>query len=257
VTPPESTRPYAEAGLDLLLDGPVATIVLDRPAQLNAQSPTMWTALRDIGAGLDPAVRVVVVRANGRAFSAGLDRALFRPEGIGALATATDEDSDAQIRAYQDGFTWLRRPHVVSVAAVQGHAIGAGFQLALACDLRVLAADAQLCMAETSLGIVPDLAGTKPLVDAVGYSRALEICVTGRRVGAEEAARLGLATLVVPVAELESATADLVAAVLAAPAGAVLETKALLSGAGGRDHAEQEALERAAQVRRLRTLFGS
>jgi len=248
---------YATVGLDFHVDGPVATIVLDRPDQLNAQTPAMWLALRDIGAGMPAAVRVVVVRAAGRAFSAGLDRALFRPEGIGALASSTEEAADAQIAGYQAGFTWLRRPDIVSVAAVQGYAIGAGFQLALACDLRVLASDAQLCMAETSLGIVPDLAGSKPLVDAVGYSRALEICVTGRRVGAEEAARLGLATLVVPVADLESATADLVAAVLTAPAGAVRETKALLNGAAGRDHAEQERLERSAQIRCLRSLFPS
>ena len=67
---------------------------------------------------------------------------------------------------------------------MQGYAIGAGFQLALACDLRVLADDAQLSMKETSLGLVPDLTGTKPLVEAVGYSRALEICTTGRLVGA-------------------------------------------------------------------------
>lgn len=174
---------YAEVGLDLLLDGPVATIVLDRPEQLNAQTPEMWAAMRDIGERMDASVRVVVIRANGRAFSAGLDRALFRPDGIGALAGAADDAADALIRDYQAGFTWLRRPEFVSVAAVQGHAIGAGFQLALACDLRVLAADAQLCMAETSLGIVPDLGGSKPLVDAVGFSRALEICVTGRRVG--------------------------------------------------------------------------
>lgn len=246
---------YAEVGLDLLLDGPVATIVLDRPEQLNAQTPEMWAAMRDIGERMDASVRVVVIRANGRAFSAGLDRALFRPDGIGALVGAADDAADALIRDYQAGFTWLRRPEFVSVAAVQGHAIGAGFQLALACDLRVLAADAQLCMAETSLGIVPDLGGSKPLVDAVGFSRALEICVTGRRVGAEEAGRLGLATIVVPVAELESATADLVAAVLAAPAGAVRETTALLSGAAERDHSEQHRLERAAQIRCLRELF--
>jgi len=257
VTTTGRNRLYAEAGLDLLVDGPVATIVLNRPEQLNAQTPQMWGALREIGKSLDQAVRVVLVRANGRAFSAGLDRELLRPGGIGALASLTDERADAQIRDYQAGFTWLHRPDIVSVAAVQGHAIGAGFQLALACDLRVLADDAQLCMAETSLGIVPDLTGSKPLVDAVGFSRALEICLTGRRVGADEASRLGLATLVVARAELESATADLVAALLASPAGAVRETKALLSGAGDRDHSEQEGSERAAQIRRLRALFGS
>ena len=67
----------------------------------------------------------------------------------------------------------------MSVAAVQGHAIGAGFQLALACDLRVLADDAKLCMKEPTLGLVPDLTGTKPLVDIVGLPRALELCLTG------------------------------------------------------------------------------
>ena len=75
----------------------------------------------------------------------------------------------------------------MSIAAVQGHAIGAGFQLALACDLRVVADDVQFAMRETSLGLVPDLTGTHPLVGLVGYARALEICVTGRFVHAEEA----------------------------------------------------------------------
>lgn len=244
----------------MLVDGAVATIVLDRPDRLNVQTPHTWVALREIGERLGEGIRVVVLRAEGRSFSAGLDRALFSPQGlpglpgIGQLAAAPPDEADATIKGYQAGFTWLRRPQLVSVAAVQGHAIGAGFQLALACDLRVLADDAQLCMAETTLGIVPDLAGSKPLVDAVGYSRALEICATGRRVGAAEAAAIGLANLVVPRAELESATADLVAAVLAAPAPAVSETKALLYGAATRSHDEQEALERGAQLRRLRAL---
>jgi enoyl-CoA hydratase/carnithine racemase len=145
---------------------------------------------------------------------------------------------------------------VVSIASVQGHAIGAGFQLALACDLRVLADDALLAMRETSLGLVPDLGGTQPLVDAVGYARALEICATGRWVGAEEAAATGLATVVVPRETLDAATADLVAALLAAPAGAVRATKALLRDAGTRSYDDQRAAERAAQVLRLRELAG-
>jgi enoyl-CoA hydratase/carnithine racemase len=240
--------------------GPLATVVLDRPGRLNAQTPHTWTALREAGRSLPGDVRVVVVRGEGRAFSAGLDKAAFEPGGIpgGAgfaeLAAMPPERGDATIRGLQEGFSWLRRPDLVSVAAVQGHAVGAGFQLALACDLRVLADDAQLSMAETGLGLVPDLGGTAPLVETVGYSRALELCVTGRRVGAEEARLLGLATLVVPRAELEAATRDLVAALLAAPRDAVVETKALLLGAAGRSRDEQEAAERAAQLRRLSDL---
>jgi enoyl-CoA hydratase/carnithine racemase len=93
-------------------------------------------------------------------------------------------------------------------------------------------------------------------VDLVGYARALELCATGRRIGAQEAAAVGLANLVVPRAELDAATGDLCAAVLASPRAAVTEIKALLAGAAGRPYAEQEAAERAAQVRRLADLAG-
>ena len=121
-------------------------------------------------------VRVVVVRGEGRAFSAGLDLAVAASADGPALAALTrlppDEAAD-RIAGFQEAFSWLGRPDIVSIAAVQGHAIGAGFQLALACDLRVLTADAKFTMAEVNLGLVPDLGGTKPLVDAVGYARAL------------------------------------------------------------------------------------
>jgi enoyl-CoA hydratase/carnithine racemase len=236
------------------------TVVLDRPDRLNAQTPFTWAALREAGRSLPVDVRVVVVRGEGRAFSAGLDRAAFGPGGIpGApglpeLAAMPAAEGDATIRGFQEAFTWLRRPDLVSVAAVQGHAIGAGFQLALACDLRVLADDATFIMAESRYGLVPDLGGTYPLVAAVGYARALEICLTARRIDAAEALAIGLATIVVPRASLDAAVADLVAALLSPPREAVAETKALLLGAIGRDRDEQEAAERSAQLRRLRAL---
>lgn len=244
------------AGLRCERSGPVATITLCRPEVLNAQTPTLWTALRDIGRNLPGDVRVVVIRGEGRAFSAGLDLAAAQrllPE-MAALAPA---DAEERIAGYQEGFSWLRRPDLISVAAVQGHAIGAGFQLALACDLRVLADDARLSMAEVGLGLVPDLGGTGRLVDLVGYARALEICVTARRLNAAEADRIGLANLVVPAAELTAAVDDLVAGVLAGPRDAVVEIKALLSEAGGRSAAQRLAAERAAQVRRIRDLTGT
>ena len=211
---------------------------------------------------LSTGARVVVLRSEGPSFSAGLDRRMLDPEGVPGevtfpqLAALTGDDLDETIATYQQGFSWWRDPRIVSVAAVQGHAVGAGFQLALACDLRILAADALLSMRETSLGLVPDLGGTKPLVDLVGYPRALEICATGRNLDASEAARIGLAELVVPPGELDAVARDLAAAVLAAPADAVRETKALLQGAGGRSYDEQRGAERAAQGRRLRALAG-
>jgi enoyl-CoA hydratase/carnithine racemase len=236
--------------------GPVATVTLCRPDVLNAQTPAMWSILRDIGHELTADVRMVVVRGQGRAFSAGLD--LTAARGTFAELAGLDEEAAAdRIAAIQEAFSWLRRPDLVTVAAVQSHAIGAGFQLALACDLRVLADDAQLCMAEVSLGLVPDLGGIKRLVELVGYARALEICVTGRRIAAAEAERIGLATLVVPAAELDGAVEDLCAAVLAGPRDAVIEIKALVAEAAGRAFPAQEAAEQAAQIRRIRDLAGA
>jgi enoyl-CoA hydratase/carnithine racemase len=213
----------------------------------------MWGALREIPRQLPGDIRVVVVRGEGRAFSAGLDLSLAGAL-TAELARLPDAELLARIATAQEAFSWLRRPDVVTIARVQGHAIGAGFQLALACDLRVLADDAQFAMAEVRLGLVPDLGGTKRLVELVGYARALELCLTGRRLDAVEASRIGLATLLVPEAELDGAVEDLTAAVLAGPRDAVIEIKALLGGATARSYPEQERAEREAQLRRLRDL---
>jgi enoyl-CoA hydratase/carnithine racemase len=239
----------------------VATVTLARPDRRNAQTPATWRALAAAGEQvLAAGDRVAVLRAEGPSFSAGLDRGMLAPggrpgeAGLADLAALADDELDDAIAAFQRAFSWWRDERVVSVAAVGGHAVGAGFQLALGCDLRVLADDALLSMREPTLGLVPDLGGTAPLVALVGYPRALEICATGRWVAAEEAARLGLAELVVPRAQLDDAVADLVAALVAAPVGAVRETKALLRDAPGRTYDQQLAAERTAQARRLRDL---
>ena len=248
----------AAAGLNYDVDGPVATITLHRPEVRNAQTPTMWRALGRIGREIDDDVRVVLVKGSGHSFSAGLDRAMLDPSGgdgsesVAGLLALSDEEMSATIDEYQQGFAFLRDPRFLSVAVVQGYAVGAGFQLALSCDLRVLADDAQLCMKESALGLVPDLTGTKPLVESVGYARALEICVTARMVGAAEAVEIGLATAAVPAAELDATVTDLVGALTAPMAGAVRETKALLLAASSRSLDEQRRFEREAQVRRFR-----
>ncbi|MFJ8363923.1 enoyl-CoA hydratase/isomerase family protein [Streptomyces sp. NPDC093984] len=249
-------------GVRLTVDEAIATVTLTNPAKRNAQSPALWRALTEAGRALPGSVRVVVLRAEGQSFSAGLDRQMFTPEGIEGeptfidLARSGDAELDATIAGYQEAFTWWRQSDIVSVAAVQGHAIGAGFQLALACDLRVVADDVQFAMRETSLGLVPDLTGTHPLVGLVGYARALEICVTGRSVGAEEAVTTGLANIAVSRDQLDETVRDLATALLAAPRDAVIETKALLRGAQERTYEAQRAAERAAQARRLRDLAG-
>jgi enoyl-CoA hydratase/carnithine racemase len=256
--PDAATLERARLALDL--KGAVATITLSCPERRNSQTPSMWHALAEIGANLPDEIRVVVLKGAGASFSAGLDVGLLTgdsvpgEDAVSELMHRSDDEVLATIDGYQRGFTWLRDPRFVSIAQVHGHAIGAGFQLALACDLRVVADDVRFCMKEPALGLVPDLTGTKPLVDLVGYSRALEICATARYVLADEARELGLATAVVPAADLDVTTADLTEAILANAAGAVRETKDLLQTAADTDLDGQRLRERQAQLRRFREL---
>jgi enoyl-CoA hydratase/carnithine racemase len=251
-----------EAGFVVGVDGAVATVTLNRPAQLNPQSPHTWHWLARVGDELPDAVRIVVIRGAGRSFSAGLDRAMLTPDGVAgapglaAIAAGSAAEADATITGFQRGFSWLTRPDLVSIAVVQGHAIGGGFQLALACDLRLVVEDAQFVMAEPKLGLVPDLGGTKRLVELVGYGRAASICLTARPVLAPEAFAMGLAHAVVAPDQVEAELAALVGAILALPPAAVAETKGLLLAAADSTPDEQLRRERQAQYRRLIALTG-
>lgn len=250
------------SGLRLDISDAVATVTLSRPERRNAMTPAVWLGLAAIGADLPAQVRVVVVRGAGPSFSSGIDLRMFSGGAASAHGVPGEERLDpadpgleARVARWQEGFRWLRDPRIVSVAAVQGHAIGAGFQLALACDLRILADDAKLCMKEPALGLVPDLTGTKPLVEIVGLPRALELCLTSRVVPADEAARLGLAELVVPSADLGAAVADLTAALLASDPAAARATKRLLLQAAANTLDQQAEAERREQAALLRAMF--
>lgn len=207
--------------------------------------------LARVARGLPVETRAVVLAGQGPAFSAGLDRRLFTPAGLveqfgagGGEAAIAD-----RIAGFQEAFTAWREVPALVVAAVQGHAIGAGFQLALAADLRIVADDVSFCMGEILVGLVPDLGGIGRLVDLIGTDRALEVCLTGRRIGAAEAVALGLATVAVPAAELDGTVSDLLEAVLSADATAVAELLPLVRGASTRSRDEQLAAEREAQAR--------
>jgi enoyl-CoA hydratase/carnithine racemase len=244
----------ARAGLRLELGRPApgaATVTLSRPERRNAMTPGMWHGLAAIGQSLAGEIRVVVVRGEGPSFCAGIDLRLLSGEGVPGeepVPSPADPGFEDWIATCQEGFGWLRQPSIVTIAAVHGHAIGAGFQLALGCDLRVLADSARLCMREPSLGLVPDLMGTKPLADIVGLPRALELCLTGRTMTAGEARELRLAELVVTAGELDAAVGDLVSAVLAIDPATARATKELLAGAPGHTLAQQAAAERRVQA---------
>ena len=244
-----------------VVDGRVLHVTLDRPDARNAQTPATWAARAAIGdAGSDGAVDIVIVRGAGTAFSAGLDRRMFTPEGVpgetslAQMTVMADDVLASTIAEFQRAFLWQRDAPALTIAAVHGPAVGAGFQLALACDILLAAPGATFAMRETSYGLVPDLGGTQPLVRAVGYARAVDICATGRTISAEEGFQLGFVTRVEE--DLEAAVADIVATVSSAPPGAVAELMPLLAHAEGASRDAQADAERHAQVTRLRALLG-
>jgi enoyl-CoA hydratase/carnithine racemase len=250
----------SRGGVRLDVDGAVATVTLSRPDVRNAQTRATWDALSAIGAGLADEVRVVVLRGDGPSFSAGLDLRLVDGRGVDGeddvptLLTRSDAEIEEWIAGCQAGFTWLRDPRFVSIAVLQGHAYGAGFQLALACDHRIATPDVRLCMKEAALGLVPDLTGTKPLVELVGYSRALDIVATARVVEAEEALATGIVNRVADPADVDTVLAEVVAAFTAPAAGAVRGCKQLMLTAADNDLDAQRSAERRVQVTRFRDL---
>lgn len=255
-------REVLEAGGILLSqDGAVLTVELNRPESRNPQTPAMWEALQAIGDAVagDSDLAAVIVSGRGPSFSAGLDRRMFTPEGIpgqpslASIAGESDSVLDGFIRQAQAAFTWWREVEPVTIAAVAGHAVGAGFQLALACDMIVASHDAQFAMRETSYGLVPDLAGTWPLVHVLGYGRALELCMTGRAMSAQEAWQAGLVSRLSDSPQQEAV--GLAEGIAQTPTGAVAELMALLRDAPSRSPREQQEAERRAQARRLRSLL--
>ncbi|MGW4795737.1 enoyl-CoA hydratase/isomerase family protein [Nonomuraea sp. NPDC004297] len=252
----------AEGAVRFEVDGEIAAITLARPEKRNAQTFATWSALARIGESLPEQVRVVVVKGEGPSFSAGIDLRMFTSEGVpgqgsfSSAAASEDAGFEQRIRQAQAGFLWLRRPEIVSIAAVQGHAIGAGFQLALACDLRIVADDVSFCMKEPALGLVPDLTGTKPLVELVGLAKAIDICLTARTVHADEAMRIGLAEQVVARSDLDQAVREKVTALLSTNREAAVATKRLLQGARARSLEEQSRAEGIEQAARIKALFG-
>lgn len=210
--------------------GPRADIVLNRPDKLNAMNPEVFDGLAaaaEAVAALD--VRVTVVRGEGRSFSAGIDTSSF-----GSVAGSPEEG----IARAQAGFRRIAALPMPTIAAVQGHALGAGLQLALACDIRVCARDASLGLLEHRYGIVPDLGGTQRLPLLVGPGRAKMMIWLAERIDGEEAHRIGLAEAVVDPDTLSSVVDELADRLAQAPPLATRAAKALVDLAGSVSHLE-------------------
>jgi enoyl-CoA hydratase len=172
----------------------VGRITLDRAAERNAMTLPMGREIERAVASLnaEPAVRVVVVTGAGKAFSAGGNlKTLGKEAGI-----ASDASDLGSGETFYKSFLSIRDLNVPSIAAINGHAIGAGLCFAIACDLRVMHRDAKVGMTFVKLGIHPGMAATWNLPRLIGPSRAADLLYTGRLVGADEALALGLVSRV-------------------------------------------------------------
>jgi enoyl-CoA hydratase/carnithine racemase len=254
-------------GVELIIDEArgVAEVWLTRPEIRNAQTMATWASLARAAEiiGEQAGISVVALRGTGPDFSAGLDLRMLRgsaPTGEGDLRELLingDDEVKRAIAGFQRGFSCWRELSAIVVAVVTGHAIGAGPQLALAADLRILSDDAVLVMAEARLGLVPDLGGTGNLVQIVGYARALEICATARRLDAARAERLGLANTVIPRADFESGVHRYLDTLRAVDPSVCRSIKGLMASGGSSTRSGQLEAERDAQVPLLRRLSAS
>jgi enoyl-CoA hydratase/carnithine racemase len=216
---------------DLVLSedhGAVRHVVLNRPEKRNAFHAELvlatGAALRE--AAEDPLVRCVVLRGAGPMFSSGMDLG-----ALNGLAQAPEGLRAFRRRCLEAWNLTEEMPKPV-ICAIHGACIGGALELALACDFRILAADAIVGMPETRLGLIPDVGGSSRLPQVVGLGRAKELIMTGKLIGAEEAERIGLATRVAPTGQLGGAVEQLAGELLAcAPVAVALAKRVMDSSA--------------------------
>ena len=200
------------------VDHGVATILLQRPP-MNALSLQMQREIRDaaeeVGSRSD--VGAVILYGGPKVFAAGAD--------IKEMGGMTYQDMLRASAGLQDAFTSVARIPQPTIAAVTGYALGGGCELALCCDLRIVADDAKLGQPEILLGIIPGAGGTQRLPRLVGVARAKELIFTGRQVDAAEALAIGLANRTVPAADVYPAAQELAQRLAKGPALALRAAK--------------------------------
>lgn len=199
-------KPPEMKTITIEVDNGIATVYLDRPEKLNAMNPTMFEELgvaadyiRD-----DSAVKVAIVTGRGRAFSAGIDLNSLQEYNVVDLQAFR-----AVVRKIQRNFRAYELIEKPIIAMVNGHALGAGTEMALACDMILASTEATFGLPEVNIGLVVDLGGTQRLQRYIGVHRAKELILTGKKIDAAEADRIGLVNAVYTPEELESKTLEL------------------------------------------------
>ena len=217
----------------------VGTIRLDRP-KVNALNAAVAGEIDEAvaAARADDRVRAVVLWGGERVFAAGAD--------IKEMEQRDAVTMYRYIGDFQDVFTRLENLPKVTIAAINGYALGGGCELSLACDFRVCAEDSQMGQPEILLGVIPGAGGTQRLPRLVGAGRAKDIIYSGRFVKADEALAIGLVNEVVPAAEVYSRAVDLAERYARGPAVALMAAKQAIQNGMQVDMANGLLLERQA-----------
>lgn len=225
--------------IQLSIDDRVAWLRLNRPAARNALTPAMREALSTHVAALaaDPAIRCVVVIGVGKAFCAGADLGSLRERSV-ENETASRAAVELSIRQYGMLLNGLYAMPKPTIAALTGPAVGVGAGLALACDFRYAAPEASLNFPFVKLGLSPDGGASWMLPRLVGAGRALELFLTGERLQAAEAERLGVFNRVVPGEDLEAVVRQFAAGFAHGPADAIAMTKRAVRDAESSTYAD-------------------
>lgn len=176
----------SEILINITKEGGIAVLEINRPSALNALNEELLIQIKESFQSLekDGATRVAIITGQGKAFVAGAD--------IAKMRELEAKEAESFSRIGQEAFDAIQNSEIVSVAAVNGFALGGGLELALACDIRVGAEKAKLGLPEVSLGLIPGFGGTQRLARLIGYGRAIELVLTGDMISAEEAYRIGL-----------------------------------------------------------------
>jgi enoyl-CoA hydratase/carnithine racemase len=217
----------------------VRTLTLNRPHRKNAINPELWIALRDAldAAGRDRSVRALVITGAGDSFCSGAD-----------ISVPDDVHPKDKLRRLTDVALALHELPVPTVAKVNGVAVGAGWNLALGCDLVVATPESTFCQIFSKRGLSIDLGGSWLLPKLTGLQQAKRLALLAETIDAQEARALNLVTWVVPAAEIDGFVADLADRLVAGPPVALAQTKALLNEGADRTLRDALANEARAQV---------
>jgi 2-(1,2-epoxy-1,2-dihydrophenyl)acetyl-CoA isomerase len=242
----DATAPITSQLLQSVTDG-VLTLTLNRPEVLNAITPALLDevteALRAVASGRD--VRAVIITGAGRGFCSGQD--LRATTGAGGL------DVGAVLRDhYAPAIRVIRSMDQPVIAAVNGVAAGAGFSLALACDMRIAGESATFVQAFVRIGLIPDMGSTYFLPRLIGPARAAELTMLGETVAAARALQFGIVNRVVPDADLMSVTNEIATRLARGPRSIAL-TKQALTASEHNDLDAQLAVEERLQTEATRT----